>query len=263
MELGQRLKQARLDAGLSQRQLCGDVITRNMLSQIENGSARPSMDTLQYLAARLGKPISFFLEETTASPNQNRIIAARSAYASGVFQQALTALENYEAPDPIFDAEFYLLRALCCIALAASGETSAQLLAQAAEDGRRTPYYTPDLERRRLLLLAQNGTESAASVVAAFPSADEELLLRAQAALEAQNPSRCAQLLDAAEDHSSCHWLILRADAAFACEDYHLALEYYQKAEPMAASQVYPKIEQCCLKLDDYKMAYHYACKQR
>lgn len=34
MELGQRLKQARLEAGMSQRQLCGDVITRNMLSQI-------------------------------------------------------------------------------------------------------------------------------------------------------------------------------------------------------------------------------------
>ena len=70
MELGQLLKQARLDAGLSQRQLCGDTITRNMLSQIENGSARPSMETLRYLAGRLGKPISFFLNEEAASPNQ-------------------------------------------------------------------------------------------------------------------------------------------------------------------------------------------------
>ena len=47
MDLGRRLKQARLDAGLSQRQLCGTEITRNMLSQIENGNARPSMDTLR------------------------------------------------------------------------------------------------------------------------------------------------------------------------------------------------------------------------
>ena len=53
MTLGEKLKQARLDAGLSPRQLCGDVITRNMLSQIENGSARPSMATLSYLASRL------------------------------------------------------------------------------------------------------------------------------------------------------------------------------------------------------------------
>ena len=39
MELGQKVKQARLELGLSQRQLCGDVITRNMLSKIENGEA--------------------------------------------------------------------------------------------------------------------------------------------------------------------------------------------------------------------------------
>ena len=65
MTLGEKLKAARLEAGLSQRQLCGDVITRNMLSQIENGSARPSMDTLGYFAGKLGKPISWFLEEHT------------------------------------------------------------------------------------------------------------------------------------------------------------------------------------------------------
>ena len=63
MELGQKLRLARQEAGLSQRQLCGEVITRNMLSQIENGSAKPSMETLRYLAGRLGKSVSFFLEE--------------------------------------------------------------------------------------------------------------------------------------------------------------------------------------------------------
>ena len=36
MELGQRIRQARQEAGLSQRQLCGEEITRNMLSLIEN-----------------------------------------------------------------------------------------------------------------------------------------------------------------------------------------------------------------------------------
>ena len=35
MELGEKLKQARLETGLSQRQLCGEEITRNMLSLIE------------------------------------------------------------------------------------------------------------------------------------------------------------------------------------------------------------------------------------
>ena len=62
MELGEKIRAARLGAGLSQRQLCGEEITRNMLSLIENGSARPSMKTLEYLARKLGKPLSYFLD---------------------------------------------------------------------------------------------------------------------------------------------------------------------------------------------------------
>ena len=89
MELGEKLKQARLEAGLSQRQLCGEEITRNMLSLIENGSAKPSMTTLQYLAARLGKTVSYFLEETAVlSPNQQIMASARQLYDSGNFAEA-------------------------------------------------------------------------------------------------------------------------------------------------------------------------------
>ena len=36
MTLGQKLKKARLDRGLTQSQVVGDRITRNMLSQLEN-----------------------------------------------------------------------------------------------------------------------------------------------------------------------------------------------------------------------------------
>ena len=46
MTIGEKIRLARQEAGLSQRQLCGQQVTRNMLSQIENGSARPSVDTL-------------------------------------------------------------------------------------------------------------------------------------------------------------------------------------------------------------------------
>lgn len=68
MELGERLRQERIAQGLSQRQLAGEKITRNMLSQIENGSATPSVDTLCYLAQQLHKPVSFFLEGGSSLP---------------------------------------------------------------------------------------------------------------------------------------------------------------------------------------------------
>ena len=115
MDLSARLKQARLDAGLSQKALCGDRITRNMLSQIENGSARPSMDTLRYLAQQLGKPLSYFLEEeAVTSPNQALMEKVRTATPS----DALVLLGSYKAPDPTFDPERWLVEALVCMALA-------------------------------------------------------------------------------------------------------------------------------------------------
>lgn len=72
MTMGEKLRAARLEAGLSQRQLCQGLITRNMLSQIENGSAKPSLPTLQALAARLDKHVQYFLEDSPSPVFQDR-----------------------------------------------------------------------------------------------------------------------------------------------------------------------------------------------
>ena len=97
MELGEKIRQARQARGLSQRQLCGEDITRNMLSLIENGSARPSMNTLKILAARLGKPVSFFLEEDAlASPNRETMERLHESWDAGDLTGAAAAVEAYQ-----------------------------------------------------------------------------------------------------------------------------------------------------------------------
>ena len=48
-ELGRIIKEARIARKMTQSEVVGDFITRNMLSQIENGNAAPSIRTLQYL----------------------------------------------------------------------------------------------------------------------------------------------------------------------------------------------------------------------
>ena len=53
-ELGKRLKEARIARKMTQSEVVGTFITRNMLSQIESGKAMPSVETLQYLAEVLG-----------------------------------------------------------------------------------------------------------------------------------------------------------------------------------------------------------------
>jgi transcriptional regulator with XRE-family HTH domain len=72
MTMGEKLRAARLEAGLSQRQLCQGLVTRNMLSQIENGSAKPSLPTLQVLAQRLNKNVQYFLEDDPSPAFGNR-----------------------------------------------------------------------------------------------------------------------------------------------------------------------------------------------
>lgn len=61
--IGERVKRLRTQLGLSQSQLAGKEITRAFVSQIENGRCEPSPATLRVLAERLGKPLSYFLEE--------------------------------------------------------------------------------------------------------------------------------------------------------------------------------------------------------
>lgn len=267
MDLGQKLRQARQEAGLSQRQLCADVITRNMLSLIENGSAKPSMDTLQYLAGRLGKPVSYFLEEqAVTSPNQASMAAARQAFANRDNAGVLRALEAYRAPDPVFDQERGLLAALAQLGQAeqaiAQGKLpyAAELLEAIQGD---SMYYTAELERRRLLLLAQAQPDRLSPIAAALPADDRELLLRAGAALEAGNPARCAQLLDAAAGKQAPEWNLLRGEAYLALGQFAAAAQCYHRAEDAYPRRVLPRLEQCYRELEDYKMAYRYACKQR
>lgn len=63
-KVGVRVKAARLTAGMTQWQLAGDEYTRGFISQIENGVIDPSLASLIYIAARLGKPVTWFLEDT-------------------------------------------------------------------------------------------------------------------------------------------------------------------------------------------------------
>lgn len=55
--LGNRIKEARLAKKLTQTEVVGNFITRNMLSQIESGTATPSIKTLTYLADVLDLPV--------------------------------------------------------------------------------------------------------------------------------------------------------------------------------------------------------------
>ena len=62
-ELGKRIKEARLAKKLTQSEVAGTFITRNMLSQIESGTANPSLKTLEYLTSVLDIPIAVLMPD--------------------------------------------------------------------------------------------------------------------------------------------------------------------------------------------------------
>lgn len=263
MELGQLLRQARLEAGLSQRELCGDQISRNMLSQIENGSAHPSMETLSYLAQKLNKPISYFLDEQTiASPNHELMEQAKAAFAEGNYGQTLSLLAQYQPDDPIYDWEYYLLEAQSCIELAATAiqknhaAHAAQLLERAARAGELTPYYNDATRRQRLLLLCQVTDQSVT-----LPPDDEALLIRAGVSIGEGKPDRALQYLDAMENKSSPQWNYMRGKACMAQKNFEDAVPLLKAAESLHPQECATMLEQACREMEDYKGAYFYARK--
>ena len=88
---GARLKQARLAAGLTQRQLALNLTTPGHISLLEHGHRRPSGETLEQLAARLGVDATTLAAHPSAVGRRRpepRLQQADRALADGDFALA-------------------------------------------------------------------------------------------------------------------------------------------------------------------------------
>lgn len=264
MELGEKLRNLRLELGMTQKQLCDGIVTRNMLSQIENGLARPSMKTLEALAARMNQNISFFLEETAVLSANTEIMAdARRCMDSGDYAKAMNSLEGYKAPDPVYDREKTMMEQLCLLELArVAMKTGKRPYAQALLERlpAESPYCHRSIQRERQLLLAEITGELDED---ALPSIDEELCLRSSAAFRRKDPERAAALLDACRNRAGDRWNYLRGRCYLAQKDYLSAKTCLLAAEKAFAEETVPLLETCFRELGDYRQAYAYACKQK
>lgn len=263
MELGEKLRIARQEAGLSQRQLCEGIVTRNMLSQIENGTARPSMETLMALARRLGKPVSFFLGEESGNPNSQTLLTAWEHWQQGEPALAEQALKHFQPGDALLEREYAQLLSLVCLAL---GQQALQegkpglagtYLARAGEAEGKTAC-PGELRTRRLLL--QGKLDPAAWQ--ALPNLDELLLAKAEGALLAGDVELCRKRLEAMEGRTS-RWYLLRGRCALAAEQWQEGAAYLHQAETAWPRETAPLLEQAYRELGDYRRAYDYACAQR
>ena len=75
IRLGERLRQLRVGAGLTQSELAGERFSKEYVSQIERGKTRPTRETIEWLAARLGVDPGF-LANGVATDERGRLEGA-------------------------------------------------------------------------------------------------------------------------------------------------------------------------------------------
>ncbi|HET7568055.1 MAG TPA: tetratricopeptide repeat protein [Gaiellaceae bacterium] len=75
LRLGERLRQLRVAAGLTQSDLAGERFSKEYVSQIERGKTRPTTETIEWLAGRLGVDAGF-LAHGVATDERGRLEGA-------------------------------------------------------------------------------------------------------------------------------------------------------------------------------------------
>ena len=88
--LGERVRQLRVARGLTQTELAGERFSKEYLSQIERGKTRPTGETVEWIAARLGVDPTF-LETGVSSSEHERV--------DSVLSRAEATLEAHQYPD--------------------------------------------------------------------------------------------------------------------------------------------------------------------
>jgi tetratricopeptide (TPR) repeat protein len=125
LRLGERLRQLRVAAGLTQSELAGDRFSKEYVSQIERGKTRPTQETVEWLAVRLGVDAGF-LANGVATDERGRLEGAL-ARAEALYEATRNdeAAKEYEALVPA--ARAMGVPELAVRALTGAGKTQMRL----------------------------------------------------------------------------------------------------------------------------------------
>ncbi|AZU60937.1 helix-turn-helix transcriptional regulator [Neobacillus mesonae] len=78
--LGERIREIRKSRKMTLEALAGEELTKGMLSLIENNKANPSMESLAYIARRLGVEVSELLEDVSSQKLREVLDEAEKLY---------------------------------------------------------------------------------------------------------------------------------------------------------------------------------------
>ena len=283
MTLGEKLKKARLEKGLTQNQVAGDRITRNMLSQLEHDAAAPSVKTLEYLAEVLEVPVGWLLESHPEDDRMALLDRARERYRLGDYPGCAALLpQDGHCTE---EEKLLLIRSLLAWAgqcLEKNHLREASQIAEQALNLCADSLYAGGPEQaeaayilcRSALLLQEN----ASHWLAVFKHACSRLqlesrghLLQAGVYLTSGETEQAERELWAVSEESTIlqtEQFLLRGRLELQRGQPQQAMLYLQQAEQQEQRslrqqrELYALLEQCCREQEDYKQAYHYSVLQ-
>ena len=281
MNIGEKIRALRVAKLMTQQELAGDQITRNMLCTIERGAALPSVPTMCYLAERLGVPVGYLLAEShedfayrkmTVMPN------VRRALADGDFAGCLAVIRAGFGEQ--YDDEIALISAECEYRVAKSAfdngrlRVAAQGFDRALVAAERTVYDTGWIRTRAAVYFRTLGELSPTLVSDVL--AEEELYaarsvgddfcayVLAKEALENGRDGEVQQYLDAnagtlyaARLAALCD--MQRGNTAAALAAYEALLSHPALTLGVLMYEIFDDMELCCRQNDDYKRAYEFS----
>src|SRR6476469_4669723 len=97
VRLGERVRQLRVSAGVTQTDLAGERFSKEYVSQIERGKTRPTRETIEWLAVRLGVDPAFLASGVSADERgrmEATLTRAEALTEAGEYNEALVEFEK-------------------------------------------------------------------------------------------------------------------------------------------------------------------------
>lgn len=280
MNIGEKIRSLRVAKLMTQSELAGNQITRNMLSCIENSSAQPSLSTIIYIAGRLNVPVGFLLAEEgdeIVYQKMNSLANIKRAYKAGDWMGCRSLCKS-SCPEP--DDEIRLLLANCDMEIACDAfrhgklRLSCRFLDEALRYADECLYPLPQvaaramvyfgyMERRISPMLSSDvldGTR-ALELVADTPFARYAAALDALEEGNAEPAKACCSAPDG--DRFFAEHLRARCDMADGAyrDARSILLRMLNGEDPLNEVGLYAvlcDLEICCRETEDFKGAYRY-----
>lgn len=283
MKIGEKIKSVRVSKMMTQAELAGDGITRNMLSKIENGTALPSLPTLLYIASRLNIPAGYLIAE-----DDNEFIYKK-----------INCIDNIKRA--FTDGDFELCRSICLNELSCIDDETAYILSECSlgiakekfEEGRlfvarsffdealdyslKTVYNTDHIKSQvdvyfrymtnNISHSMYSGEKDIAEVsdMMAFGDGFCRYIIACEAISRGNMPV-VSEIRDTFSDELAFFRMCIDAHMCLAKEDHQNAKELFRSILDSDASLAVPLVyditcalEICCRETNDYKGAYDFS----